>query len=250
MGSSSMRDEIVFTIISSLDLQFICRKQGEKQRWTTIIKMEEETNKRETRRSRSKTPSTLRLSVDRDAASDGEKNKKIKKNPVVEWVNLFLKIFIEYKKNENLRFECLQNNYRREGVSGGASASTTFSTYETQCCQSHNFRLLVGRFNWIGPCEQGDGRLDCELHSRRTIGIDCLRTSNDRNENNYGHHKKIGEGLRRTSRSIEIGCRCHIVDHKDDTSIKPWGRPKRIECAAGEEFEIANKYAASSECCR
>lgn len=46
--------------------------------------MEEETNKRETRRSRSKTPSTLRLSVDRDAASDGEKNKKIKKNPVVE----------------------------------------------------------------------------------------------------------------------------------------------------------------------
>lgn len=47
--------------------------------------MEEENNKRETRRSRSKTPSTLRLSVDRDVGADGDKNKKaIKKNPAVE----------------------------------------------------------------------------------------------------------------------------------------------------------------------
>lgn len=46
--------------------------------------MEEENNKRETRqRSRSKTPLTLRQSVDRDVEVDGEK-KKIKKNPTVE----------------------------------------------------------------------------------------------------------------------------------------------------------------------
>lgn len=48
--------------------------------------MEEENNKRETRgRSRSKTPLTLRSSVDRDVEVDGEK-KKTKKNPTVEWV--------------------------------------------------------------------------------------------------------------------------------------------------------------------
>lgn len=45
--------------------------------------MEEENNKRETRRSRSKTPLTLRSSVDRDIEIDGEK-KKVKKNPTVE----------------------------------------------------------------------------------------------------------------------------------------------------------------------
>lgn len=46
--------------------------------------MEEENNKRETRqRSRSKTPLTLRSSVDRDIEVDGEK-KKVKKNPTVE----------------------------------------------------------------------------------------------------------------------------------------------------------------------
>lgn len=44
--------------------------------------MEDEA-KRETRRSRSKTPLTLRSSVDRDIEIDGEK-KKIKKNPTVE----------------------------------------------------------------------------------------------------------------------------------------------------------------------
>lgn len=43
----------------------------------------EEENKRETRRSRSKTPLTLRSSVDRDIEIDGEK-KKVKKNPTVE----------------------------------------------------------------------------------------------------------------------------------------------------------------------
>lgn len=44
----------------------------------------EEENKRETRqRSRSKTPLTLRSSVDRDIEVDGEK-KKVKKNPTVE----------------------------------------------------------------------------------------------------------------------------------------------------------------------
>lgn len=44
----------------------------------------EEENKRETRqRSRSKTPLTLRSSVDRDVEVDGEK-KKVKKNPTVE----------------------------------------------------------------------------------------------------------------------------------------------------------------------
>lgn len=49
--------------------------------------MEEENNKRETRRSRSKTPLTLRSSVDRDVGTDGDKTKKpVKKNPVVEWV--------------------------------------------------------------------------------------------------------------------------------------------------------------------
>lgn len=47
--------------------------------------MEEENNKRETRRSRSKTPLTLRSSVDRDVVVDGDKTKKpVKKNPVVE----------------------------------------------------------------------------------------------------------------------------------------------------------------------
>lgn len=45
--------------------------------------MEEENNKRETRRSRSKTPLTLRASVDGDVETDGEK-KKVKKNPTVE----------------------------------------------------------------------------------------------------------------------------------------------------------------------
>lgn len=45
--------------------------------------MEEENSKRETRRSRSKTPLTLRSSVDRDIEIDGEK-KKVKKNPTVE----------------------------------------------------------------------------------------------------------------------------------------------------------------------
>lgn len=45
--------------------------------------MSEEENKRETRRSRSKTPLTLRSSVDRDVEIDGEK-KKVKKNPTVE----------------------------------------------------------------------------------------------------------------------------------------------------------------------
>ncbi|XP_055309742.1 klaroid protein-like [Sitodiplosis mosellana] len=47
--------------------------------------MEEENNKRETRRSRSKTPLTLRSSVDRDVEVDGEK-KKVKKNPTVETI--------------------------------------------------------------------------------------------------------------------------------------------------------------------
>lgn len=48
--------------------------------------MEEENNKRETRgRSRSKTPLTLRSSIDRELDIDGEK-KKMKKNPTVEWV--------------------------------------------------------------------------------------------------------------------------------------------------------------------
>lgn len=45
--------------------------------------MSEEENRRETRRSRSKTPLTLRSSVDRDVEVDGEK-KKVKKNPTVE----------------------------------------------------------------------------------------------------------------------------------------------------------------------
>lgn len=45
--------------------------------------MSEEENRRETRRSRSKTPLTLRSSVDRDVEIDGEK-KKVKKNPTVE----------------------------------------------------------------------------------------------------------------------------------------------------------------------
>lgn len=46
--------------------------------------MAEEENKRETRgRSRSKTPLTLRSSVDREIEADGEK-KKVKKNPTVE----------------------------------------------------------------------------------------------------------------------------------------------------------------------
>lgn len=45
--------------------------------------MSEEESRRETRRSRSKTPLTLRSSVDRDVEVDGEK-KKVKKNPTVE----------------------------------------------------------------------------------------------------------------------------------------------------------------------
>lgn len=46
----------------------------------------EEENKRETRqRSRSKTPLTLRSSVDRDVGIDGDKKKSpTKKNPTVE----------------------------------------------------------------------------------------------------------------------------------------------------------------------
>lgn len=43
----------------------------------------EEENKRETRRSRSKTPLTFRASVDGDIENDGEK-KKLKKAPAVE----------------------------------------------------------------------------------------------------------------------------------------------------------------------
>lgn len=43
----------------------------------------EEDHKRETRRSRSKTPLTFRASVDRDVEIDGEK-KKVKKAPAVE----------------------------------------------------------------------------------------------------------------------------------------------------------------------
>lgn len=43
----------------------------------------EDENKRETRRSRSKTPLTLRSSMDREIDIDGEK-KKLKKNPTVE----------------------------------------------------------------------------------------------------------------------------------------------------------------------
>lgn len=46
--------------------------------------MEEEITRRETRRSRSKTPLTLRSSVDRDVVNDGEKKKALKKNPTIE----------------------------------------------------------------------------------------------------------------------------------------------------------------------
>lgn len=59
--------------------------------------MEEE--RRETRqRSRSKTPLTLRSSVDRDVEIDGEK-KKLKKNPTVEYVQIILLIFDVFQTN-------------------------------------------------------------------------------------------------------------------------------------------------------
>lgn len=45
--------------------------------------MEEDIPRRETRRSRSKTPLTMRSSVDRDITNDGEKKKAVKK-PSIE----------------------------------------------------------------------------------------------------------------------------------------------------------------------